>query len=89
MVLPVWRNLMNQRLEVYVESYNSEPIVHEVSRTLTISIGDEISRDDWLNLLRVPNAVLELKVKVEDIQHLFWDSEDLQHSINIRVVPVD
>ena len=80
---------MNQRLEVYMDTYNSKPIVHEISRKLSFNVGDEISREDWLHLLRVPNAEIELKVKVEDIHHLFWDSEELRHSISIRVVPVD
>ncbi len=80
---------MSHRLEVYMESYSNKPIVHEVDRKLSISIGDEISKDDWLELLAVPNSELELKVKVEDVRHLFWDTEDCMHSVSIRVVPVE
>ncbi len=80
---------MSHKLEVYMESYNSTPIVHEMERTLSIRIGDEISREDWLELLSAPGGELELKVKVEDVRHLFWDETDLEHTVSIRVVPVD
>ncbi len=80
---------MSQRLEVYVDSYNNTPIVREVNKTLSINIGDEITREDWLELLSVPEGELQLKVKVEDVHHLFWDSEDCVHSVSIKVVPVE
>jgi hypothetical protein len=80
---------MNQRLEVYIDSYNAKPIVQPMDRSLSINIGDEISREDWLNLLAQPNGELTLKVKVEDVRHLFWDEDDLEYSLSIRVVPVE
>ncbi len=80
---------MSHRLEVYMGSYTTTPIVREMERTLSISIGDEISRSDWLELLSTPGGELELKVKVEDIRHLFWDEDSLEHTVSIRVVPVD
>ena len=79
---------MSNRLEVYMESYNAEPIVHEMDKKLSINIGDEITREDWLNLLSVDNGQIELKVKVEDIRHLFWDNHNFVHSMSIKVVPV-
>lgn len=80
---------MNQRLEVYMDSYNSPPIVHPISRSLSINVGDEITRDDWLELLSQPGGELTLKVKVEDVRHLFWDADGLEYSLSIRVVPVE
>ena len=80
---------MSSRLEVYVGSYTAKPIVRQVARGLSINIGDEITREDWIELLSDPEAEIELKVKVEDVRHLFWDSEDCQHSLSIRVVPVE
>ena len=81
--------IMSHTLEVYMESYNTIPIVHEMKRTLSVSIGDEISREDWVGLISTPGAALELKVKVEDVRHLFWDEDDLEHTVSIRVVPVE
>ena len=78
-----------QRLEVYVDSYNSAPFVHEMDRTHCINIGDEISKEDWLDLLCIPGGTLALKVKVEDVRHLFWDDGDCRHSVTIKVVLVE
>lgn len=80
---------MSQRLEVYMESYKTTPIVREMDRKFSINIGDEISKEDWLELLAVPDAELELKVKVEDVRHLFWDEDDVGHTLSIKVVPVE
>ena len=81
---------MGQRIEVYMDSYSNTPIVQEIrDNRISISIGDEITWEDWLLLLKNPDSQRELKVKVEDIKHLFWDAEDLMHSVSIRVVPVD
>ena len=77
------------RLEVYMGSYTNKPIIGELDRTISVNIGDEISRDDWFRLLTDPSGELELKVKVEDVRHLFWDEDDLGHTISIRVVPVE
>ena len=77
------------RLEVYMESYNNTPIMQVMDRTVSINIGDEITKEDWLQLLQEPQGDLELKVKVEDVRHQFWDTEDFLHSISIRVVPID
>jgi hypothetical protein len=82
-------NTESHRLEIYMESYNAEPTVHEVDHKLSINIGDEITREDWLEILSVPNGEIELKVKVEDVRHLFWDNHNFMHSVSIRVVPVD
>ena len=80
---------MSYTLEVYLDSYSNEPIVEEMDETISINVGDEISRDDWLRLLDVPNARLELKVKVEDVRHQFWDTAPLFHSLSIKVVPIE
>ena len=78
------------RLEVYLDSYASKPILSEPNQTVSVNIGDEISKEDWLKLLSAPGSELELKVKVEDVRHLFWDDDDdLEHSVSIRVVPVE
>ncbi len=80
---------MNHRLEVYVDSYSNLPIVQEMDETVSINIGDEITVEDWLKLLTDENSVLELNVKVADVRHLFWDTEEFLHSVSIRVVPVE
>ena len=80
---------MSQRIELYMDSYSNTPIVQEVDQRISINIGDEISREDWLKLLRHPDSEIELRVKVADIKHQFWDSEDFMHAISIKVVPVD
>jgi hypothetical protein len=80
---------MDHRLEVYMGSYNNTPIVRNMEKTLSINIGDEITKEDWLRVLNIPNGELEIKVKVADIKHQFWDTEDFTHSLSIRVVPVE
>ena len=80
--------MSTHRLEVYMNSYNSKPIVSRQGPSLSISIGDEISREDWLTLLADTDPEIQLKVKVEDIRHLFLDAEDIIHTVSIRVVPM-
>ena len=81
--------MSTHRLEVYMDSYSNEPIVNETDVSLSINIGDEITKQDWVRLLSGTQNRIDLKVKVEDVRHLFWDSEDCIHSISIRVVPVE
>ena len=80
---------MSQRIEIYMGSFSNKPIIRNLERDVRINIGDEFSQDDWLNLLDTSDGELELKVKVADVRHLFWDNDDCQHSLNIKVVPVD
>ena len=80
---------MSHRLEVYMESYKTTPIVRDVDKKLSINIGDEISKEDWFELLSAPDSELELKVKVADVRHLFWDEDDFGHTLSIKVVPVE
>ncbi len=76
------------RLEVYMDTYTSKPIIKETDESLCINIGDEISVESWVRLLTGTNSEIKLKVKVADVRHLFWDGEECRHSISIRVVPV-
>ncbi len=82
------QHMSRHRLEVYMNSYNSKPIVSRSGASLRINIGDEISREDWLTLFSAPDPEIELKVKVEDVRHLFLDAEDIIHTVSIRVVPM-
>ena len=80
--------MSSHRLEVYMDSYSSEPIVNETNESLDIQIGDEINKQDWMRLLSGTQSKIDLTVKVQDVRHLFWDSEECMHSISIKVVPV-
>ena len=81
--------MSSHRLEVYMDSYSSEPIVNETNESLDIQIGDEINKQDWMRLLSGTQSKIDLTVKVQDVRHLFWDSEECMHSISIKVVPVE
>ncbi|HAK52704.1 MAG TPA: hypothetical protein DCM54_12500 [Gammaproteobacteria bacterium] len=81
--------MSTHRLEVYMDSYNSTLIINQTSQPFCIHIGDEISKEDWLDLLSGDEPQIELKVKVEDVHHLFWDADDIVHSVSIKVVPID
>lgn len=81
--------MSSHRLEVYMDSYRSEPIVNETNESLDIQIGDEINKQDWMRLLSGTQSKIDLTVKVQDVRHLFWDSEECMHSISIKVVPVE
>ncbi|MDA0790313.1 MAG: hypothetical protein O2780_12750 [Proteobacteria bacterium] len=81
--------MSHQHLEVYLDSYNSEPIIRERSASISIRIGDKITREDWIEILSADHPEIELSVKVEDIRHLFWDADKLVHSLSIKVVPVE
>ena len=82
------RNTGSHHLEVYIESYPAKPTVHEVDRKLSINIGDEITREDWLEILSAPHGEIALNVKVEDVPHLYRDNPKAMHTLSIRVVPV-
>ena len=79
---------MGQRIEVYMDSYSNTPIVQEVGPGFSIKIGDEMSRKDWERYIKEPADELALDVRVADIKHQFWDSEDCLHALSIRVVAV-
>ena len=81
--------MSTHRLEVYMDSYNSQPFVNEAEQPFCINIGDTISKEDWLNLLSDTDPQIQLNVKVEDVRHLFWDSEEVMHSISIKVVATE
>ena len=81
--------MSSHRLEVYMDSYRSEPIVNETNESVDIQIGDEINKQDWIRLLSGTENKIDLTVKVQDVHHLFWDSEECTHSISIKVVPVE
>ena len=81
--------MSTHRLEVYMDSYSNEPIVNETTESLSINVGDEITKQDWVRLLSGSHSRIDLKVKVQDVRHLFWDCEDCIHSISIKVVPVE
>lgn len=81
--------MSTHRLEVYMDSYNSQPFVNEAEQPFCIHIGDTTSKEDWLNLLSGTEPQIQLNVKVEDVRYLFWDSEDVMHSISIKVVATD
>tara|TARA_B110000196_G_C21092354_1_gene638207 strand:- start:413 stop:631 length:219 start_codon:yes stop_codon:yes gene_type:complete len=72
-----------------MDSYNSQPIINEADLPYCINIGDTISKDDWLNILSGTDPQIPLNVKAEDVRHLFWDSEDIMHSVSIKVVTAD
>lgn len=77
------------RLEVYMDSYRNEPIVNETKESLSIHIGDEIKKQDWIHLLSGAQSQIDMTVKVQDVHHLFWDAEEFMHTISIKVVPVE
>jgi len=78
------------KLDVYLGSYTSKPILSAETENLSINIGDVITKEDWLRLLSGSDAQLELRVKVEDIKHLFWDEDsDYIHGMTVKVVAVD
>ncbi|MDG2070148.1 MAG: hypothetical protein P8J55_00080 [Pseudomonadales bacterium] len=81
--------MSTHRLKVYMDSYNSQPIINEADLPYCINIGDTISKEDWLNILSGTDPQIQLKVKVENVRHLFWDSEDIMHSVSIKVVASD
>ncbi len=82
--------MTQHKIEVYLDSYTSEPIVQTVTEELSINIGDVITKEDWLRLLAGTDPQIELKVKVEDVKHLYWDEEtDYIHAMTVKVVPVD
>ncbi|MBQ75503.1 MAG: hypothetical protein CMQ20_10850 [Gammaproteobacteria bacterium] len=72
-----------------MDSYSSEPIVNDTDMPLSINIGDVITKQDWVHLLSGTQRHIDLRVKVEDVRHLFWDAEEYMHSVSIRVVPVE
>ena len=80
--------MSTHRLEVYMDSYNSKPVINETGEPVSIRIGDKINKQDWARLLPGIQTRIELTVKVEDVHHLFWDAEDCMHSLSIKVVPV-
>ncbi len=84
---------MSHRVEVYMDSYNSKPIVKvdrpSHSTPLSVSIGDDISKEDWRKLISGSDTQIELNVRVQDIRHLFWDSEDVEHALTIKVELID
>ncbi len=79
----------HHHLEVYLDSYNSQPIIKQCRSSVSIRIGDEITREDWMNILSDDHPQIELSVKVEDIRHLFWDAESMVHAVSIKVVTVE
>ena len=76
------------RLEFYMDSYASEPIVNETPEQFKINIGDELNKQDWAELLPGAQNQMDLTVRVLDIQHQFWDCDDFIHSTSIKVIPV-
>lgn len=80
---------MAHRIEIYMDSYSNTPIVQETDQKLSISIGDELSHEDWPAAMEDPRGELRLKVRVTDVRHQFWDAEDIVHAISIKVVPAE
>ena len=71
-----------------MDSYMSDPIVSPIEEPLCIAIGDVITAEDWLRFLSEGRREIELRVKVEDVRHLFWDRDDLVHQLAIKVTPI-
>ncbi|MCB1646533.1 MAG: hypothetical protein KDI36_13825 [Pseudomonadales bacterium] len=78
------------RLEVYLDSYNSEPFVREFADALNFSEADEPGLQQWIEKMSGRLVNIERHLRVEDIRrHCRTTLNDLVQATAVRVRLVD
>lgn len=78
------------RLEVYVDSYRTNPFVKEFDDGITLSPRDEQELEDWIGQISGKRVRIDQHLRIEDIKHHCLDkSPDIVQATSIRVSIVD
>ena len=77
-----------QRLEVYLDSYNSEPFVRDFVDAIRLTPNDERLLENWIASVSGRDVNIEKNLKIEDVRHRKPSHENFEAtSLRVKLVP--
>ena len=76
------------RLEVYLDSYNSEPFIRDFDDSISLSVMDERNLEEWISQQAGIPVDIKKHLKIEDVRRRHSTLEQYEATcLRVKLVP--